>query len=317
MRIGFPLLVLVLLAGCGKSGNSEKDGSRTGGAEEAAARGPSPKAPARIVSVTPGITEMVYALGAGGSVVGVSDFDRYPPEVRMKPKVGAVQVSAEAVLALEPDLVVGDRDVSGKALEELQRLGLVVFALSEARTFSGIEENIRLLGRRLGRERAGDSLAGLWKERRRKVEEVTEALPPEKRPVVFLEHYPGLFTAGNGTFLHELLVKAGARNAAAGLAGWGQLGEESVLAARPDVILYPVTTAGEGSGAGASDSAFQRLIRGRGSWRHLPALQRNRIHGVDGDLLTRPGPRLYEGLEQVALLLHPGLFGARPAEPSP
>ncbi|MDR5709895.1 MAG: ABC transporter substrate-binding protein [Armatimonadota bacterium] len=248
-----------------------------------------PTPPHRIVSLAPSVTEILYAIGAQALVVGVSGADDYPSEVRRKPKVGGVQLDYERLAALRPDLVVGILSLQRANLERLRALGYRVLAL-DPRSVVDTHEAILLLGRVTGRvenaRRVVDGMQGRTERIRARV------LRSASRPRVFVEVWDQPFlTAGRGTFVHDLLELAGGVNVFRDLAGWPEVSEEEILRRNPEVILL-------------LHPGRNRVLQ-RPAWRVLPAVRSGRIHVLNPSWVTRPGPRLVLGLEQIARFLHP------------
>ncbi len=251
-----------------------------------------PRPPQRIISVAPSVTEILFALGRRDNVVGISDADDYPAAgLRGKARVGGVILNVERILALRPDLVVGVASLQRGQLERLIRLGLPVLAV-EAHSLEETFAQISLLGRVTGRGAAADRLVGGLRAR-------VSAVELRVRGRVLFRVYVEIWdeplqTAGTGTFIDDLVRRAGGRNLFADLRGWPQVAPEAVVRRDPDVIL--LTYAG------------RPRVAGRTGWAGVAALRRGRIYELDPDLVSRPGPRLVDGLERIARLLHPEAF---------
>jgi iron complex transport system substrate-binding protein len=208
-----------------------------------------------------------------------------------------VQPDLERNLALQPDLCLGTTDGTPAPLvARLEDLKVPVL-LVHPRSLEEVVLTVEHIGRVLGAEARADSLAAELRERIRRVRERVAAAPT--RPRVFFQiGVTPLVAVGEGTFIHELIVTAGGRNMIKGPAPYPQVGLEQVLAGRPEVII--VTTMAKGVD-------MDRVLAGWQSYPALPAVRRRRVHAVDSDLFDRPGPRLVEGLETLARLLHPEL----------
>ncbi len=245
--------------------------------------------PRRIVSLAPGTTEMLFALGLGRSVVGDTVYCNYPPAALKIAKIGDVSVNYEAVLARHPDLVVAS-DANRAAAARLTQMGLPVLTIAPT-SFTATEAGLRLLGQATGRERQAQAVIGQMEAKRRAAAALAAHDPRRPRVLAVVGLNP-LWTAGSGTFIGDLLARAGGVNAAASVAGYAPYSKEAVLAHPPDVIL-----------AGASDQAAMRAdpVFGR-----LPVVRAGHFFSIDSDLLNRPGPRLADALLQVARALHPG-----------
>ncbi|HJO24301.1 MAG: helical backbone metal receptor [Myxococcota bacterium] len=268
-RIGLLLLALALLA--------------------AAAAG----VPRRVVSLNPSLTATVLALGAGGLLVGVDDWSaRQQPAVRGRPTVGGLFTpSLEAVVALEPDLVVLVPSAQQRALRDrLRALGIEVLELPNI-TLDDLLVSIERLGERLGR---GEAAARRVEEIRRAFERAAAASGQSRpRALLVIQREP-LYVVGAGSFLDAMLRAAGARNAAAEFPDpYPRVDLEWAIAAQPEVIL-DATEGGE------------RAERFWARWPSLPAVARGRVVAVPGDRVILPGPNVDTGLSILRAALNPG-----------
>ncbi len=254
--------------------------------------------PTRIVSLAPSVTEMLFAIGAGERVVGVTSFCNYPPEAQAKPKVGGAFPNLEVVLSLKPTLVLAPRDfIRPDMVAKLDQLKIPLFIL-ETNNIEDVLRHIQTVGRMLGRSEQSDAVAG---DLRRRVADVKTRTAGAARPRVFyvLNSDP-LMTAGPGSFIHQLIELAGGTNVAADApVAYPRLSLEEVIRQDPQVILFPV-----GDEEGIPNEEQQRWLR----WPTLSAVKQNRFVRIPSVLLDRPGPRVVDGLEQLARELHPALF---------
>jgi len=248
-------------------------------------------APRRIVSLAPGTTEMLFALGLGARVVGDTTYCDYPAAARTKVKVGDVNVNYEKVISLKPDLIVAS-DANNTAATRLTQLHQSVFFLALT-SFGAVEQSLRLLGQATGSERQAQAVIGQM-ERKRRAAALLAAHDAAHRPrVLIVVGVSPLWVAGSETFMSDVVVRAGGVNAAAGVPQYAPYSREAVLAHPPDVILADAKTA----------AAF----RADPVLRAIPAARAGRFVSVaDPNALTRPGPRLADALLQVARALHPG-----------
>jgi iron complex transport system substrate-binding protein len=256
----------------------------------------------RIVSLAPSNTEILFAIGAGTAVAGRDDFSDYPPEAAKVPAVGLAtgRLQKEKIIALDPDLVLAAEINSPEQVKALETLGLTVLLLGNPTSFEGLDANIRLLGEITGRSAEGAALASSLNARIARVRERIAGVA--RRPTVFYEidstDPTKPWTAGAGTFIDTLIRLAGGENLGARFGGdFPRVSIETIIRADPDVIIL-------------GDAAFGVTVetaRGRAGWEGLSAVQNGRIHAFDDDLGSRPGPRLVEGLETLARLLHPDL----------
>jgi iron complex transport system substrate-binding protein len=256
------------------------------------------KAPARVLSLAPSITEILFAIGLADRIVGVTEFCDYPPEARAKPKVGYAQPNLESLVAFQPDLVLSPRDfMRADLISKLEQLKIPVFIL-EAKTIEDIASHIQLLGRMLGASDAADQVA---MDLRRRLAALKARTEPLRKPrVLYVLNSQPLITVGPGSFVHHVIVSAGGTNVAEHAASdYPRLSMEEVIKQDPEVILFPV-----GSLEGISTSEQQTWRR----WSTLSAVKREQFHQIPSDLLNRPGPRIVEGMEKLARILHPDAF---------
>jgi iron complex transport system substrate-binding protein len=254
--------------------------------------------PARIISLVPSVTETLYALGAEERLVGVTDFCDYPPAARQRPSVGGmVNPNLEAIVALKPDLVIatteGNRE---ETFAQLERLGIPTYLVA-VHLVSDVTDLIARLGALTGREHAaGPVLARL----ERRIEAVKRAVAPRPRPRVLYVLWPEpLIVPGRTALVTELIRLAGGEPVTAGEAdAYPRYSLEAAVAKAPDVILL----ANHGANTGPIDETKWRRLAS------LPAIRAGRLHRVDGNLLHRYGPRVVDGLEQLARAIHPEAF---------
>ncbi|HHY93700.1 MAG TPA: cobalamin-binding protein [Firmicutes bacterium] len=251
--------------------------------------------PERIVSFAPSNTEILFALGAGDRVVGVTDFCNYPEEAKDKPRLGgALNPNLEQLTALQPDLVLCIAGMD-QFLAKLQEMGIPTFVVQPtdlADTYRSIEVIGGLIGEK---ERAGEIVTQM-KDRVGEIQKKLEAVPPEKRLRVFYEvWYDPIQTVGPGSFVHDALAAAGAVNVAADAPRpFSEYSLETLVKKDPQAII---TTFKE---------SYQALQTGkRPGWEKMTAVKKGRILLMDPDIIIRPGPRLVQGMEQIAHFLYP------------
>lgn len=262
----------------------------------------------RIVSLAPSLTETLFAIGVGERVVAVTDLCDFPPAARELPKVGGLTSSnlhLESVVAARPDLVVSVGLNQEEVVAALRRLGIPVVVVPTDQGLGEVVAAVRRLGELSGRSAAAGALADDLERRLAAVDGALAGLPAAARPRVYFEVWDRpLMTAGPDTFLGEIVERAGGANVFADVRGrYVQVSPETVLARDPEVIL---TAEREGGPGGAADFAA------RPGWDAVDAVAAGRVHLLDGDLVSRPGPRAVDALERTAALLHPDRFpGAR------
>jgi cobalamin transport system substrate-binding protein len=257
-----------------------------------------PALPRRIVSLVPGVTEMLYAIGAEDRLVGRTDFCDYPSAARSKPSVGGtVSPSLEVLVTLKPDLVVatsaGNSDETRRQLERLR----VPLYLVDPHGLSDVFRTMTRLGALTEREgRAAEVVAGL--ERRVRAVAVRVAALPRPR-VLYVVWPEPLIVPGRGAAVTELIELAGGQSVSAdGPEGYPRYSVEAAVARGPEVIILAR------HGAGTAPYAREKWER----FADLPAIRAGRLHAVDGDLFHRFGPRVVDALEILARLLHPEAF---------
>ena len=254
------------------------------------------RAPQRIVTLAPSLTEIVYFLGLGDRVVGVTQFSSYPPEAEAKPKVGSyVNLNVETIVSLIPDLVIGTADGNQPAvIGLLEKAGIPVYIVNP-RNLRQVIETIVDLGRVCGVAGAASALARALSARADAIIAKTAGMD---RPLVFLQVNPKpIMTVNGSTFSSDLIRLAGGRNMAdEEPITYPRISIEAVIEQGPEVIIVSSMDRG---------GEFERV---RQQWLNLdaiPAAQTGRVHLVDSDLIDRPSPRIVEGLEILARHIHP------------
>lgn len=259
------------------------------------------KAPERIVSTSPAETEILFALGLGDKVVGVSDFDNYPAETKDKPKVGGItKPNEEAIVGLNPDLVVTGISMPDEVVQKLRGLKLNLYK-TEPKTLDDIMQDILDLGVITDTQAKAEEIVASMKADIQKVKDAVASVKPEEKKKVYVEFSPG-WTVGKGEFMDELISVAGGVNIAGDTTGWNEISEEKIVQSNPDVILYTLGVTDEKTG-----KTLEEIIRGRSGWDKITAIKDNRVIGLDQDVLSRPGPRITQGLLDVAKAIYPDL----------
>jgi iron complex transport system substrate-binding protein len=256
-------------------------------------------APARrVVSMMPSVTEWVIAMGATDRLVARTDYDDHPAVADLPSVGGGLTPSVEWLAAREPDLVVAWPDAPSRTLvARLRALGVPVYAAPSETVGEGLDTG-RDLGTLLGRDSAA---AAVIAEVQAGLDSVAAAVAGRDRPdILFLIGLDPLMAAGPGTFVDQLLERAGGRNALAGMAVlWPQLSLEEVVRRAPEVVIV--------GSAGRTDPLA--ALRGRPGWREVPAVHEGRVHAVDPNLVNRPGPRMDEAARTLARLIHGDVAG--------
>ncbi len=252
----------------------------------------------RIVSIAPSSTEILHALGLGRRIVGVDRWSDYPPRVLRLPQVGSdLRVDVERVTNLKPDLVVASLHVPGMEdnLPAFERAGFSYLALGGL-GLDGIWADMRIIGRYLGRERRAEALIHDTRERMGRV--AARSATSNVRPRVHWEWSAHPFVAARRSWITELVEMAGGQNVYSDLDVESvRVSAEDAIARQPDVVVA--------CWCGARKLPSLERILTRPGWQDTPAVRHGRVAVFKEDLFGRPGPRLAEGLEQLAALLTP------------
>jgi iron complex transport system substrate-binding protein len=248
--------------------------------------------PKRVVALAPNLTEIVFALGAGSSLVGVSEHSDFPPEARTIPRVGGLDVSAEKVASLSPDLVLATREGNARGpVSVLEKAGLSVVVLPTG-SLDAVLEGIRIAGDALDRREEAARLAGELFSRRAAVRGHVTGRPRPKTILLVWPDPPQ--AAGGGTFLDDVLSEAGGENLLGNRPGWPVVSAEYLTTAPVEVFVFPASA--------ANRPAFERALASGALSRGTS--RRARVIWSDESALTRPGPRVFDALEDLARALH-------------
>jgi cobalamin transport system substrate-binding protein len=263
---------------------------------------PLPARADRIVSMTPNLTEILFALGLDEQIVAVTQYSNYPAAAKEKPKVGSFwQPDIEAVVAAKPSLVVLLGFAQQKNLaERLKRIGYRTLTV-KIETVNEFFKAAAEIGAATARQRQAEELIATIKK---KLQALSRLLGNEPRVrVLWVVQREPLRVAGRDTFVNEMIELAGGENAIGPtLHKYPPIGAEQVIISRPDVIIEP--------DMGRDDLTAQRqaALRYWSRFKNVPAVRNGRVYVIDGDTVSRLGPRLYEGVELVARCLRPELF---------
>ncbi|QZT33805.1 ABC transporter substrate-binding protein [Caldalkalibacillus thermarum TA2.A1] len=261
--------------------------------------------PETLITMIPSITETVYALGVGDKVIAVDDFSNYPEEALEKEKVGGQEINVEKVLSLMPDVIfVTEYHQANHAdvLDQFKEAGITVVVIdTNATQFEDVYASIRLIAQVTGTVEEAEQLVSELESRLAEIKAQTEAVEEPKKVWVEVSPRPDIYTPGTGTFMHEMLEAINAINVAAtaGVEGWAALTEEEIVQLEPDVII---TTYGY-----YVDNPVEEVLS-RDGWAEVPAVQEEQVFDVDNDTVTRPGPRIMDGVETLAKLIYPEIF---------
>ena len=240
----------------------------------------------RIVSLAPSFTEIVFELGAGNQLAGVTTYCTYPPEAQTKEKIGGfVHPNLEKIVSLEPDLVLAEHWTSSKAVPSLRRLGIKVLETPNPQSFGKIYGNIREVGRAIGKPSAAQALVESMKLQVEAIEEKGKRLAYS--PTLYIEIDLPSWTVGRNSFINEAILLCGAQNIFSDIEMPAlQVSKEAVIKRNPDVILSLEATA--------------REIRSRPGWNQIRAVQHgNIIDNLDRNLLSHGNHRLLQGMREL------------------
>jgi iron complex transport system substrate-binding protein len=262
-----------------------------------------PQPAERVISLAPSNTEILFAIGAGDVLVGRDEFSDFPAQALEVSSIGSVygEINLEAVVALEPDLVLAAEINSPEHVDAIQALGIQVYYMANPDDFEGLFENITTLGKLTGRDTQAQNLADQLAAR---VQKVSGSLQGRTRVRVYYEidgadDPTAPWTTGSGTFQHHLITMAGGENIAADLQGWKKINVEEIISRDPEVIIYEeapwIPTTAES-------------IASREGWGGIEAVAEGSIYAIDTRWTGRPGPRYVDAFEAMAEMLHPEAF---------
>jgi iron complex transport system substrate-binding protein len=258
--------------------------------------------PQRIVSLTPDVTEILFALGLGDRVVGVSTFSDFPPEAAAKPIIGTYwEPDVEAIIARKPDLVAGESSSKSDVLQRLSRMGYRTQSV-KLETIADLMAAIASIGESTGQRRQAGELQSKIEAKLSAISALVAGKPRPK--VLWIVQAEPLRIAGRGTFINEIVERAGGQNAI-GITSmqYPPIGIEQVLTAGVDVIIQPAMLDSTSLEKQRSD-----VLRQWSEWTAIPAVRTGAIYVIAPDTVSRLSPRLPDGVEMVARLLHPDCF---------
>lgn len=259
--------------------------------------------PDAIVSMVPSNTEIAYELGLGEKMVGVSDFDNYPEEAASVEKIGGQEFNVEKIISLQPDVVLAHESnlgVGDAGLQQLRDAGLNVFVVEEATTFEEVFETMTIIGQATGAMEEADAQISEMEAQLDEIEALASDVKEPKKVFVEVGSSPEIYTTGSGTFIDEMLSKINAENVAGDQEGWVSMDPEAIVSSNPDVIVST-------EGAYVPDAVDQ--IMNRNGFAEITAVEDEAVYNLDSDKLTRQGPRVTEGLLELAQAVYPEVYG--------
>jgi iron complex transport system substrate-binding protein len=258
------------------------------------------KTPEKIVSLAPSATEILFALGLGDRVVGVDAYSDYPPEAQDIERIGDFDgPNIEKILDLKPDLVIAGNKLQEKTIQQLEDLKVPTVAV-EASIFDNIYGSIQLVGKITGAE---DKVQELVDSMTKRVEDIKEKVKDAEKPTVYyVMSYGdmGNWTSGPGSFINDLMEMAGGDCITKdGGAPWMDYSLETLIERDPDILIVSSDMGTE---------ANLEWLKNANGYKDLTAVKEGRVYVVESGLVTRPGPRIVDGLETIAKILHPDLI---------
>ncbi|MCB2341139.1 ABC transporter substrate-binding protein [Clostridium estertheticum] len=254
------------------------------------------KEPKRIIAIAPNITEGIYALGKGTSLVGRSDYDNYPVKANKLTSVGdLLKPNIEKIVELKPDVVIASTHFDKNVIKKLEELNIKVIVLYGEENFTGVYDTMSKLGQIVN---ASDKALSIISAMQKKVADVTKKVKGAKKPTVYYVAgfgKSGDFTAGKDTFIGNMIDMAGGENAAKDVVGW-KYSVEKLVEKNPDVLIC------------SKLYGSKKGIEATNGYKDLKAVKSGKLLEVDENIITRQGPRLADGLEAIAKLIHPELF---------
>ncbi|AMX00863.1 ABC transporter substrate-binding protein [Rummeliibacillus stabekisii] len=313
-QLGFMLVMaFTLLVGCGQSDSKKPEAeNKTTQSENKTATYPMTvtddtdnkvefkQEPTKIVSLMPSNTEILFALGLDDHVIGVTDNDTYPEAATKKDKVGGMELNIEKIISLKPDAVFAHGMIAESAKSGIQQLrdaGIPVFVVKNASNFEETYDSIKTIGKITNRSAKADQIV---EDMKAKVKDVQAKVADVKKRNVFVENSdePEIYTAGKDTFMQEILNLANVKNVADDQSGWFKIDPEEIIKRDPDVYLITYNYVPN----------IVEKVKKRQGFKDLKAIKNDRVVQVDPDKTSRPGPRLAEGLEEVAKAVYPEAF---------
>lgn len=263
-------------------------------------------APRRIITLQPNLAEIVAVVGALDQLVGVTEFCEYPPEAADKPKIGGTtNPSLEKIVGLQPDLVLANRGNDKAFIKRLQELGISVLSY-DPQALPDVIELVGRLGEVTGNEQQAEQAAQDLQERYEAVLDQSQTRPGPPLRVLFVVSWEQLFVAGATSFADDMITTCGGQNAVRQMRNvdqnrpWPQVSREAVVAANPQVVICSSV---HGRPPAAEADRILRRLEADPGWQQVAAVRHGQVHLLDDDLVTIPGPRLVEGLEEISRLL--------------
>ena len=277
---------IIVLSGCQSNTDNEKNEAKQESKEKVEYK--------RIISLIPSNTEILYELGLGDKVVGVSTVDDYPKDVKDKKQFDAFKLDTEALMKAKPDLILAhesNKSTQEKDLKKLTDAGVKVVYIDDANSINEMYQTFKQVGKVTGKEKEANKLVDKVKN---DIEKVKKDIPEDKQgKQVFMQisSQPDIYTSGKNTFYDDMLTSIKAKNVFHDEEGWIKTDKESILKRNPDVMI---TTSGQ------SEEEYKKLNNNRDGFDQVNAVKNDSVYALNADKISRPGPRLAEGLEELA-----------------
>ena len=302
------LAATLLLAACGSdeektekdiNNASKNDGASYTVVDDRGVEVTFDEVPETIISLQPSNTEILFELGVGEQIIGATEFDTYPEAAQEIERVStSTVINAERIVELDPDVVIAYTIGEETQITQLEDAGLKVFVIASAATFDDVYSDIIQLSEVMGVEDKGEKVVADIKAQIETVQEKTANVDTKKKAYYEVSPAPDLWTTGSSTFQQEIMDHANVENIFADQTSWISVTEEDVITRNPEIIITPATY---------MENAVEEIL-GRTGWEKIQAVTDQAVYLVDGDIMSRPGPRIGEAVEIMAQSVYPELF---------
>lgn len=258
------------------------------------------EAPKTIVSMMPSNTEILFALGLNEEIVGVNDYDNFPEEALEKEKIGGMEFNVEKIVSMQPDVVFAHESGLGSGEDGYQQIrdaGIKVFVVTNASNFDQTYTTIEQIGQATGKTEEAATIVEDMKAKVAEVVEKTSKVEDKKRVFIETSDAPDIYAPGKNTFMQEILDMIDAENVVTE-EGWAVISPEEIVSQNPDVIIVMYSYVPD----------IIESVKNRDGFGDITAVKEDRVVQVDENLTSRTGPRLAQGLEEVAKAIYPEAF---------
>ncbi|MGK0576136.1 heme/hemin ABC transporter substrate-binding protein [Macrococcus capreoli] len=273
-------MLMMVIAGCGNKAVVKQD-----------------KSEERIISLIPSNTEILYALGLGKEIIGVSTVDDYPKQVEDKEKFDGMKLDYEALLKAKPTMVFAHESMEKaqeKTLQKLKDKGIKVIIVSDASSFDGLYQSIGQIAKATHKEQQGQTLIEDIKKQVKATTDKYKQTIAGKKVFIEVSSNPDIYTGGNHTLMNDLLNQLGAQNIFSGVEGYQAVSAEAIVKKNPDIII---------STSEMPEKELIKVVKSRNGFSDVNAVKHNQIFAVDPDTVSRPGPRIAQGMEAIAKVI--------------